>query len=564
MKTTMQRWDNSQLPLTTTGVAKEYQQYLPSHFRVPAGHLLRLFSEDPAKAKKWEQGYRVREFADSEDYRLWAQFVALFMKGSRKGDSSNRENRALDSFIASESACKRANRRLRWYGARPERENPVYRVVLSRARGIISQVLGNFTDRTLEYIIDAARPGPGTTIGARTRNRVSLPFKLGEASLAVTPRALPYARMLVETSSRWVLEHADIDWSKQTFTVPYQFTGWNKVAFVPKDATTDRTIAVEPHLNVMLQLGVDAWMRMRLKGFGIDLDDQRPNQRAALKGSVCWESWNPLVTLDLASASDTVSQGVVERLLPTTWREFLDELRCSHYRLRGGDPVEYQKWSSMGNGYTFALESVIFYGLAKACSSLVSDSSEVLVYGDDIAVRRSTAALLMEVFRYVGFRCNIAKTNIFGPFRESCGVDVWAGSVVTPCYLRGISQLRPTDLFRLVNRNVVTERYALRQLQGRRIPYGLPSSNDSGCIWSRDIVGLRRNRHIRWIPDLQAYRQWEFQYIGNSQRIPSRWNFLAALFGATRQGGVEVGSAGVGKAAYNGRGKWCPKLVVAG
>jgi hypothetical protein len=50
-------------------------------------------------------------------------------------------------------------------------------------------------------------------------------------------------------------------------------------------------------------------------------------------------------------------------------------------------------------------------------------------------VRRSMAALVLEVLRYFGFRHNPEKTFLFGQFRESCGTDWYCGQDIRPVYL---------------------------------------------------------------------------------------------------------------------------------
>jgi hypothetical protein len=48
----------------------------------------------------------------------------------------------------------------------------------------------------------------------------------------------------------------------------------SKVRVVPKNAKTDRTICIEPDLNIFVQLGIGAVIRERLKAYGLDLNTQ--------------------------------------------------------------------------------------------------------------------------------------------------------------------------------------------------------------------------------------------------------------------------------------------------
>nr|ACY07249.1 replicase [Enterobacteria phage SP] len=207
----------------------------------------------------------------------------------------------------------------------------------------------------------------------------------------------------------------------------------NKAVTVPKNSKTDRCIAIEPGWNMFFQLGVGAVLRDRLRLWKIDLNDQSTNQRLARDGSLL----NHLATIDLSAASDSISLKLVELLMPPEWYDLLTDLRSDEGILPDGRVVTYGKISSMGNGYTFELESLIFAAIARSvCELLEIDQSTVSVYGDDIIIDTRAAAPLMDVFEYVGFTPNRKKTFCDGPFRESCGKHWFQGVDVTPFYIR--------------------------------------------------------------------------------------------------------------------------------
>ncbi len=95
--------------------------------------------------------------------------------------------------------------------------------------------------------------------------------------------------------------------------------------------------------------------------------------------------------------------------------------------------------SSMGNGFTFPLETLVFWALAESCREIAAPSSGVrtLTYGDDIIIARDAYPLLLDVFRSVGFTLNVKKSYSDGRFRESCGADYILGSPVRPVYIDG-------------------------------------------------------------------------------------------------------------------------------
>jgi len=72
-----------------------------------------------SEAKRLYEMVKHTEFGDASGFFRWAQFGALFLKSSLKGGFRKRKSAAISSFVAAERACKRANRRLRWYGSRP-------------------------------------------------------------------------------------------------------------------------------------------------------------------------------------------------------------------------------------------------------------------------------------------------------------------------------------------------------------------------------------------------------------------------------------------------------------
>jgi hypothetical protein len=119
----------------------------------------------------------------------------------------------------------------------------------------------------------------------------------------------------------------------------------------------------------------------------------------------------------------------------------------------------------MGNGFTFELESLIFWALTRATfeASVIKDRGDrrlCAVYGDDIICPQEMAWYLTTVLNYCGFSVNLDKSFYEGNFFESCGKHFFYGVDVTPVYQKE----RITDLassIRAVNRLV---RYGMRNL----------------------------------------------------------------------------------------------------
>jgi len=130
-------------------------------------------------------------------------------------------------------------------------------------------------------------------------------------------------------------------------------------------------------------------------------------------------------------ASDTLSLNTVAWLLPEPWFKFLASVRCPFYVGKFGEG-KYAKFSSMGNGATFSLETLIFC----ACCYAVG-SKAFSVYGDDIIIESDLAEALIRLLAFIGFSVNTEKSYIGDiSFRESCGKHYCGGIDVTPKYLR--------------------------------------------------------------------------------------------------------------------------------
>jgi len=194
-------------------------------------------------------------------------------------------------------------------------------------------------------------------------------------------------------------------------------------------------------MNIALQLSVGRVMRAKLKRNGINLDDQSINQRRARLGS----KTGHLATIDLRSASDTVATEVVEMLLPIDWVCLLHDLRSAYTKWPDGLVRKNEKFSSMGNGFTFELESLLFYAI---CSAVARDVS---VYGDDIILPSSEFDQAVKLLEFFGFEVNPSKSFSTGYFRESCGMEVFRGFAVSPVYLRSLPR-NVDDVLKLHNR----------------------------------------------------------------------------------------------------------------
>lgn len=423
---------------------QNYQQFLEIVLKtnpVPGtDEALRLLKDGEwTRLLDWADGLVSTEYRTLHEHRVYHQFAAIVRKYPFPQGviTKNPEKEALAKFRKAEHRCRRMNQRFLCY----RKVRSPNEALLSRARDFITYVLGEFS---LNEVWNNADFGAGASLGVHG-NCTNLARKFLAKDWTVTPGAYHYAMACAKDdihlmellnkgpdgSSFYCI---DPELFNQNFGKKAKLVTHNKLSFVPKDATTHRVIATEPLLNGYLQKGVDQVMRKRLKRVGIDLGNQEHNQRWARFGSVLGDGPDGLSTIDLSSASDSVSIELCRYLLPPDWFAFLNSIRAHDYLLNGKISA-YHKFVSMGNGFCFPLESLIFASLVHAASHHGKTEGQFLVYGDDIIVRNSVFQPLIELLTICGFKVNPKKTFSRGPFRESCGADWFEGEDVRPIIL---------------------------------------------------------------------------------------------------------------------------------
>jgi hypothetical protein len=159
-------------------------------------------------------------------------------------------------------------------------------------------------------------------------------------------------------------------------------------------------------------------------------------------------------TIDLSNASDCISLGLCGYAIPMEPLDRMLVLRSAYstVRLKGeSKTVALKMMSTMGNGFTFPLQTAIFSAAAAASISL-GDGVRTMpkawseyhlgglfsVFGDDIVVPPKFAERLLWLLRWMGFYPNDKKCFTNGWFRESCGFDFYQGFNVRPFFLRNL------------------------------------------------------------------------------------------------------------------------------
>lgn len=399
---------------------------------------------------EWEQLVNLRCYPsdytsdDIQGFRSDHQITELLRKCTDLPlDYSSHKDDCISSFFASEATCRRTNQRLYSYKRYfdndwfPGTTNPLWVKVIQRARHHCRRILRDIPD---DFDL---RWSSGSTF--RDRRFITAMDKMSSR-----PTATHDAYQVVLPSWERTLWSRSLC-SEQPHRSSPEIIRGNRFTTVPKDATKVRGICVEPSINVSHQLSVGKVIRKRLRSEGIDLKfGQAIHQRLVAEGSLSLD----IGTIDLSNASDTVSHRLVELFLPKLWFELLDSLR-SPSTFIDGNWVDLEKFSSMGNGFTFELETLLFYVICLAVNDVCGskfDRSSFSVYGDDIIVPVTLADKVITTLSFFGFTPNKRKTFVSDvPFRESCGADYFNGVPCRGFYLDKINCKEPADWIALAN-----------------------------------------------------------------------------------------------------------------
>lgn len=372
-----------------------------------------------------------------------------------------KESNALSGEVDAWKACCITNHQLRVQGNHPEREATLFGVA-----------------RVLARLIGGKRPtndhqgfGPG-------RNDVCHGAHIGRlhkysARLTSTPENVPYLRSVLKASPLWerAIRTATREWLPNPWrtgpppaTDPFwgylpleiEHVPGNVMLLVPKDELTRRVIRYEPSGNLVVQRIWGRFFSEILRHrCGITLEKSQPIHRfLALNAS----RTHRYSTIDLKSASAHISTNLCREVLPDDVFHSLDS--CRSQSTLWHECLEFDNdtgFCSMGNGFTFEFQTLLYYAVAQYCLESSEDvagpvSSTARVFGDDVIIATSESAAFIRAITSLGFVVNQSKTftEPLG-FRESCGCDAYCGVDVTPPYLRKWPE-KTYELLPFVNR----------------------------------------------------------------------------------------------------------------
>jgi len=421
--------------------------------------------------------FRVDYGAAPEEVFLASQIIALFKKAPFLPVDTDPDEAAFAKFVESEANCERINKLFRLRVEGRFCFDPLVEKILFSSSRKIAKVLGDlpeFSSLSFRFTSGASTElkKKETSIRSQLMADLACSESMYRSGLAArTMQAVPHWSNSQfapapdgPQGSQWrdvVLERAGytVSYEKHIpsrldagydyggnvgYDAPYcplrEIPLWVRIdnatfEFVPKTAFESRVIIKEPPLNKYVQTAYGDSIRERLKTVGLDIRKLQPRQsELARLGSLT----AALATVDLTSASDNIAYLLVMDLLPYDWFDALDNCRSESVYNGGKNTVHVlEKFSGMGNGYTFPLQTLIFWAIVKSCVEIVScEDDTVSVYGDDIICPVECIPNVLHVFSAIGFHINQSKSFWEGGFRESCGTDWLFGINVRPIYIK--------------------------------------------------------------------------------------------------------------------------------
>lgn len=362
----------------------------------------------------------------AEFYRGVASGLGLLKKLPCLPLPTDAKRSAVEKFLSGEAKCRETNLIFNLWKRGEFQFSPVVESILHATQRKIQRVVG--TVPSVNNVRFRFSPGGASTSTKKKDSEIrNLIANMNHCSeeLASDPLLGEILQSVPLLSSFFIEEDGSVD----SFQLSVHRS---RLDFVPKDASTDRIITIEPDMNKFVQNGYGDHLRNCSKRAGIDLSDQSRNQELARIGSIT----NGVATVDLTNASGLLSLGLIEHTWPPEWFDILMSIR-SGYTSYDTFTFHMAAYAGMGNGTTFPVESITFFCIAEAVVDHLGLVGPVSVYGDDIIIPSAAYSLLKHVLHCLGLSVNEKKSFVDGPFRESCGCDWYLGFSVRPAYLRG-------------------------------------------------------------------------------------------------------------------------------
>lgn len=341
---------------------------------------------------------------------------------------------AVRGFIESNYLCKT------W---RPDRESYYYDLLV-RAKTRMWEILHSGRDQACVLnmfdIVQRALPGPGSSLGTKETSFIG---KLFHSKLSTYDSSGSLYRYFSENlSCRW--RNAE---KMRYAEYGLDFRDSSMMSFAHKSQETARTINTEASLEMLLQKGAASIIEdLLIKFYNIDIKKQpKINRMLARLGSLD----GSIATIDLKDGSNRKPYELVKFVMPTQAFMTLDRIRATCMSIPkelvddcGRSVVKNYMFSTQGNGFTFALQTLLFAVLTEVSYQDMGlpvnchDYPHFSVFGDDIVVCKHAYYKVTKLLEFCGLTVNLDKSFNSGSFRESCGADFFKGHNIRGVYIK--------------------------------------------------------------------------------------------------------------------------------
>jgi hypothetical protein len=151
-----------------------------------------------------------------------------------------------------------------------------------------------------------------------------------------------------------------------------------------------------------------------------------------------------------------MSLGMLKYILPADFYNLLVKYRSPVVEIDKVGTVALNMVSTMGNGFTFPLQTILFSAVVVSCMKATgirgwntSSANSWGVFGDDIICPKSCTPEVIDTLTLLGFKVNDDKSFVEGPFRESCGSDFFLGSDIRGVYVKRLDT--PESRYSVIN-----------------------------------------------------------------------------------------------------------------
>jgi len=468
---------------------------------------------------------------NSPIHMRWLRQLLLFSYKAKVTPTNNQLMEAYEKYISVLLQCD----------SNASRMDSVHPIVLDRARAHCQSVLFKCQ---FDDILPAHGPGAVTT----SKDKWLAWYPSIES-------IYPYSDFMCVQDRAHHEEMSEAEWLNEINC---------RITAVPKDSRGPRLIAVHPAEAIWIQQGLRCeleraisltrsaqgpWPRGRVR-----FNDQTVNGSIALTSSAS----RRYATIDLKDASDRLSKRLVAYLFGEKYKYFdccratkvdIPRLACQRVLTANAagkivdvpDSRDLPSYAPMGNATTFPVQSLVYWSICVAVMQRLrsNKAGAAFVFGDDIIVPSKYARSVCAGLEDMGLVINENKTFIDSHFRESCGVDAYYGTNVTPLRWTTTLDIRSMDALEascsLAMRlrkagyhgaacSLYGDIRALMKAQGRSLP--ITNNVDSGGICEFSLYSSDAWANAFWHPSTSNWCVPIWRVVRPNNKLNVGWNRL--------------------------------------